>query len=309
MTDHILKALLFSVFLANAALAAHGPARNQPQAVPIATTVPFTVAENIIVVEAEINGVFGNYLVDTGAQAVTLNRPHFESSDIKTAVLGHAMPSGANGIVHDVQGATDLKLTWGEIQIDGLHGLVMDLSHLETSIGVPIAGVIGYNVLERFQIHFDYAAGELTLYSLDENSLPLLKSDLGNPSQITKFDMLGHIPVFPVEIAGYEMRMGLDSGAGGAMLFTKWREKLEGKYEFIERTQLNGADKNVQMGDVVRIDNMRVQNIDYPDMTFRFNDIAGHGGNTMPMDGLLGYEFLKSRPTSINFRRRELTVW
>ena len=303
---------LLQADIADIALAGHPPATEEPQAsedLPAATTVPFTVAENIIVVEAEINGVFGNYLVDTGAQAVVLNRPHFDAANIETVELDHALPMGANGVVLDVKGVVDLELTWGEIRIDGLRGLVTDLSHLETSIGVPIAGLIGYNVLERFQVHFDYAALELTLYSLDENLQPLLRSNLGSPTQTTKFEMMGHIPVFPVEIEGYEMKMGLDSGAGGAMLFTRWREKLEGKYEFIERTELNGGDKNVQMGDVVRIGNMRVQNIDYADMTFRFNDLAAHNDNEMPMDGLLGYEFLKTRPTSINFRRRELMVW
>ncbi|MFT6099028.1 MAG: hypothetical protein ACJAYF_001571 [Arenicella sp.] len=44
-------------------------------------------------------------------------------------------------------------------------------------------------------------------------------------------------------------------------------------------------------------------------MTFRFNHIAAHHGKRMPMDGLLGYEFLKTRPTAINFRTRELMIW
>jgi predicted aspartyl protease len=299
MTRHILKTLLFSLFLINAAAAQ----------LPAATTVPFTIAENLIVVEAEINGVAGNYLVDTGAQAIVLNRPYFESADVDTVTMNHGSPAGANGAVANVQGATNLTLSWGDIQVDDLFGMVADLTHLEASVGVPIVGLIGYNVLERFQIQFDYSAAELTLYSLGEDSQPLAENALGNPAQVTEFDMVAHIPVFPVAIAGYEMRMGLDSGAGGAMIFTRWREKLEGKYEFIERTELNGADKNVQMGDVVRIDNMRVSDIDYADMTFRFNDIASHNGKPMPMDGLLGYEFLKTRPTAINFRTRELLIW
>ena len=299
MTHPILKALFISLFLVTSAAAE----------VPAATTVPFTLAENLIVVEAEINGVAGNYIVDTGAQAIVLNRPHFESANVDTAELRHAAPTGANGAVNDVQLASNLSVSWNDIQIDGLQGLVTDLTHLEASVGVPIVGLIGYNLLERFQIQFDYTAQELTLFSLGEDSQPLVQSELGKPSLVAKFEMMAHIPVFPVAIAGYELRMGLDSGAGGAMLFTRWRDKLEGKYEFVERTELNGADKNVQMGDVVRIDNMRVRDIDYADMTFRFNDIASHGGNPMPMDGLLGYEFLKTRPTAINYRTRQLMIW
>ena len=299
MTQPILKALFISLFLVTSAAAE----------VPAATTVPFTLAENLIVVEAEINGVFGNFLVDTGAQATVLNRPHFEPDDIETVAMDHAPPSGVGGVMQNVQGVVNMELNWGSIQIADLRGIVMDLTHLEKSIGTPVAGIIGYNVLERFQIQFDYAAGELTLFTLDDKSLPMVESALGEPTQVTIFDLVSHIPVFPVQIAGYEMLMGLDSGAGEAMLFERWQATLEGKYEFIKRTELRGGDTNVQMGDVVRIDYMQVQDIDYSDLTFRFNDIAAHNGNSMPMDGLLGYEFLKTHPTAINFRTRTLAIW
>ena len=303
---------LWQAVIADIQLAGHAPAAPKSQsitAVPAATAIPFTLAKNLIVVEAEINGVFGNYMVDTGAQTVVLNSRYFGPDDIETVVMDHAPPSGVNGDMQDVRGALDLTLNWGSIKIEGLRGLVTDLAHLEKSIGVPIVGLIGYNVLERFQIQFDYAAQELTLYRLDDDFRPLVENGLGEPVRITEFDMVSHIPVFPVRIAGYELRMGLDSGAAGAMLFERWQAPLDGKYEFIERTELRGGDKNVQMGDVVRIDNMQVQDIDYPDQTFRFNDIAAYSDESVPMDGLLGYEFLKTHPTAINFRARELLVW
>ena len=304
---------LLQADLADIQLAGHGPQAAVPQTaaagLPTATTVPFTLAENLIIVSAQVNGVFGNYLVDTGAQTMVLNRARFAPGDIDTVTMNHAPPSGVGGAMQDVEGAVDLQLTWGAIRIGDLRGLATDLTHLEESIGVSLTGIIGFNVLERFQIHFDYAAGELTLYSLDDDNRPLEQNGLGEPAQITQFEMVFHIPVFPVQIAGFELRMGLDSGAAGAMLFERWQATLAGQYEFIERTELRGGDRNVQMGDVVRIDNMRLQDIDYADMTFRFNDIAAHSGQTLPMDGLLGYEFLKTRPTAINFRRRELMVW
>lgn len=304
---------LLQADIADIQLAGHAPATEEPKAtavdLPAATTVPFTLAKNLIVVEAEINGIFGNFLVDTGAQAVVLNRRHFGPGDVDTVAMDHAPPSGVGGAMQDVRAAVDLELNWRSIQIGGLRGLITDLAHLEKSVGVPIAGIIGFNVLERFQIQFNYAASELTLYSLDDDFQPLVQSNLGEPTQITEFEMVSHIPVFPVKIAGHEMRMGLDSGAGEAMLFERWQATLDGQYEFIERTELRGGDKNTQMGDVVRIDNMQVQDIDYVDLTFRFNDIAAHNGNSIPMDGLLGYEFLKTRPTAINFRTRELLVW
>lgn len=44
-------------------------------------------------------------------------------------------------------------------------------------------------------------------------------------------------------------------------------------------------------------------------MTFRFNDLASHGDNELPFDGLLGYEFLKTRLIDINFRIGEFYFW
>lgn len=41
------------------------------------------------VADAEINGVSGNYLVDTGAQAIVLNRTRFASGDIETVTMNH----------------------------------------------------------------------------------------------------------------------------------------------------------------------------------------------------------------------------
>ena len=306
---------LLQADIADIQLGGHGatapPAESVSEVLPATTTFPFTLAKNLIVVQAEINGVFGNYLVDTGAQSVVLNRPHFADGDVETVTIDHAIPGGVNGAVQNVKGAANLELKWGAIEIAGLRGIVMDLSHLEKSIGVEVAGLIGYNVLERFQVQFDYAAGELTLYSLDDDAQPLAQNDLGEATIVAEFNMVGHIPVFDVEIAGFDLRMGLDSGAGEAMLFERWQATLDGQYEFVERTELRGGDKGVQMGDVVRIADMQVQELEYSDLLFRFNDIAAFANddNAVPMDGLLGYEFLQARPTAINFRAREVRVW
>jgi predicted aspartyl protease len=301
--------------IADIQLGGHGQQTNTPvpqpeNILPAVTTVPFELADRIIVVQAEINGVTGNYLVDTGAQAVMLNSTRFTKDNLETFELDHPLPKGAGGEIQNVRAARDLELEWGAIRIQGLRGLVTDLTHLEKNLGgIEVMGLIGYNVLEKFQVHFDYAAGELSLFSLDGDNKPILETQLGEPELTVPFDMMGHIPVLPVRIAGQDMKMGLDSGAAGAMIFTKWQKPLTGQYEFIRRDELTGGDTNVQMGDVVRIKNMQLGSRDYADMTFRFNDLAGHKDRPIPMDGLLGYQFLKAQPVAINFRTRSLMLW
>ncbi len=279
-------------------------------ALPDVTTVPFELVDRLIVVQAEVNGVFGNYIVDSGAPTVMLNQTRFAADAIDSFEMNHAAPKGAGGAMTDVKAARGLELSWGAIRMSGLDGLVTDLTHLEENLGgIELAGLIGFNVLEQFQVYFDYAAQELTLIRLDGDNRAVQQSTLGKPDLVVEFELMMHVPVLPVRIAGLDLKMGLDSGAAGGMIFTRWQDELRDEYEFIKRDELTGADHNVQMGDVVRIPNMQFGDLDYNDMTFRFNDLAGHGDFEVPFDGLLGYEFLKTRPTAINFRARELTIW
>jgi hypothetical protein len=276
---------------------------------PAVTSIPFVLADRIIVVQAEINGVAGNYLVDSGAPVVMLNQIHFAPGVLSTMDLDHEPPTGVGGAMHEIRAARDLELNWGSISMNGLRGLVADLSHLEKNLDIPIMGLIGYEVLENFQVLFNYADRSLTLYSLDEYNQPLQESGLGKPELVAFFEKMKHLPVLPVRIGGLDLKLGIDSGAAGAMLFEKWQEPLRGQYEFLERSEMKGADTNVQMGDVVRIDSMQLKGLSYPNMTFRFNDIAGHGARIPPIDGLLGYEFLQARPTAINFRAQQVSIW
>ena len=72
---------------------------------------------------------------------------------------------------------------------------------------------------------------------------------------------------------------------------------------------MRGADKTVRTAVEVRFDSMAVNNVEYEDVVFRFSDILLAGGGKLDLDGMLGYQFLSARPTSINFRAREIGIW
>jgi hypothetical protein len=300
--------------IADIAMAGHGQAptasiNSLNNEMPAITTIPFELVEQLIMVKAEVNGVFGNFMIDTGGQASMLNSTRFAAGTIEVFEMNHAPPSGAGGEILDARGTNNLEISLGGLKVSGARAMVMDMSHMEESIGVELAGVIGFEVLQQFQLYFDYAAQEITLQVLNEQHQPLESLPVGKPEQVVDFEFDRHIPVFPVRIGELDLKVGLDSGASGQMIFTRFQDQLRDEYEFIKRDEMRGADRNVQMGDVVRIPSMELAGISYPDMTFRFNDLAEHGGRPIPYDGLLGYGFLSSRPTAINFQTRQLMVW
>ena len=63
---------------------------------PDQTIIPFELAGRIIVVQAEVNGVAGNFLLDSGAPVIMLNRSYFNDGEITTHPMRHAMPTGAS---------------------------------------------------------------------------------------------------------------------------------------------------------------------------------------------------------------------
>lgn len=304
----ILQADIADIKLAGHSGSSNAPA-NDDGALPDIMRFPFVVQKGQTVVQAAINGVAGNFLVDTGAQATTVNTAHFSEEQAPTVALDHAVPSGVGGALSNVRSAPGLELAWGDARIAGLRGLALDLSHLEASLGIPVVGLIGFDVLERFELHFDYDAGLLTLYRLGDENRPVAADLSGAPRATVAFEMLGHIPVLPARIAGQGLKLGLDSGAADAMLFEKWADALSGDYEFVGIEEMRGADKSVRASPEVRFDALIVDNVEYRDILFRFNDILLASGDTPDIDGLLGYAFLSARPTSINFRRRELRIW
>jgi hypothetical protein len=299
--------------IAEIQLAGHDSPSSQPPVDssdwPDQTVIPFELADRLIVVQAEVNGVAGNFLLDSGAPVIMLNRSYFSAGEIKTLPLNHGMPTGAGGLMSDVESTDNLTLNWGGLEINGQSGLVADLSHLEESVGVSITGLIGYAVLEPFQVQFDYQRKVVTLLRLDDNNQPVSPAFNGAPEAVFKLEMMGHIPVIAVSIGGQDLKMGIDSGAEEAMLFTKWQEPLREHYEFIRRDELKGGDTNIQMGDVVQVDRLQLDSLYYDNMIFHINDIGGETGHVAPFDGLLGYEFIAARPTAINFRTKQLLVW
>ena len=118
--------------------------------------------------------------------------------------------------MNEVRATRGLELEWSGIRMDGLMALVTDLSHLENNLGgIELRGIIGFNVLKKFQMHFDYVNQEITLLALDSAGKPLENPFKTSPEQAVAFEFAGHIPVFPVQIGDLELQMGLDSGAAG----------------------------------------------------------------------------------------------
>lgn len=153
MTTRLLAAALAALCLAP-------PAWADPDARPRTFQVPYRLTNfNHVLVRAKINGKGPyNFIIDTGAPALFVSIPAAEQAGVK---------AGKNG--------------WGTIdrfEIEG--GLVLDKpkARIETPFqlegmngmglaGVELHGMIGYTVLAKYRIEFDFTRNKLAWTPVD----------------------------------------------------------------------------------------------------------------------------------------------
>ncbi len=114
---------------------------------------------NHFVINAKINGIKGRFILDTGAsnscvglEEITLFNLSLEQTNKKAA--------GAGSTNINTQIATDNTLIIKRFKITPLTLVVIDLSHINTALTdhdtLPINGIIGADVLEKYKGIIDY---------------------------------------------------------------------------------------------------------------------------------------------------------
>ncbi len=276
------------------------------ESIPDRMIVPFELYDRLIVVEAEVEGVRGRFMVDTGATAaLTLNSSRFPELAARGKAAQQA-PHGANGEIHGAVTAEASGFRWRQLELENVTVALWDLDHLAAATEIDdLVGLIGYGLLERFLIELDYDGRRLSLSRLDSDGKAvgqLVAADRTIPAE-----MMFHMPVIEVELGGRTLRLGIDSGAEQAMLQTRWVEALGGSYTELGLSQMSGASENRQTGMEVRFDDLIFGGLSYGAMPFRFNDLQFP--HEVKIDGLLGYDFLSRFRTAINLRKGEVLIW
>ncbi len=123
---------------------------------------------NHFVLKAKVNGIYGNFIVDTGAsnscvglQEIDLFKLSLQNSDKKAA--------GAGSTNINTQLSHNNKLSIKQFNINNLSLIIIDLSHINTALeehkSETINGIIGADILKKYKAIIDYQYKALYLKS------------------------------------------------------------------------------------------------------------------------------------------------
>jgi len=258
-------------------------------------TSPFKLIENIIIVKAKLNGYQRNFLFDSGASDLILNKRYLnKKNQIESDKKFHAINSAG-----DLTNTVLKNFNWNGLTLKNKLVNAINFQHLEAALNIKIYGLIGYKQIRDYALHINYKTKQLYMWDGIEETPFKVVNKVG-------FVMHKHIPVFPVTIGNKQFNMGLDIGAAANLLHIKHQKKISKHLKFLTESILSGASEITQKIKVYQLDAMLANKASYKKMKFLFSNIDHLNKTINEIDGLLGYHFLKYRQTIINFPNCEI---
>ena len=284
------------------------PTLSFPEAVvtnPNTIYIPFKLAGRLITVEAKVDTLQGNFVLDTGAERLLLNRRYFGRPSRASASVSAV---GNTGQVLDVDKHWIDTLHWDNLFFKHVQANIMDLSHIERKKHIGLIGIIGYNVFKDFEIFLDFQLMQIVLTRLDKKGQRIDSTAIWEtPIDSIDFKLAKHFIVFKGRVGEASLKFGLDSGAELNLIDRRVRRKIFDQFEIVKRVRMLGAGQNtieVVAGSLKDVyisqqhsDSMRTLITSLSAMNLNFGT---------RLDGVLGYEFLSTRRTLINYKRKKL---
>jgi len=259
--------------------------------------VSFDLVQGGMLVEAEINGVQGVFLFDTGAPTLIVNSAKREGEEATMVSISESYE--AYSIRVDC-------FRWAGIQLRDIEALVLDMSHLEDYYDRELMGVIGFRVFADRELLLD--ASQQRIFVSQVKDFPF--SDLARVDRIIPFSMQGHLPVLEVQLGDSTFRFGFDSGSSGNLIDPKVLEVVSdsGTRE-VRKRKLYGFSTKPQFVPLVTLQSLEVGQVREESMEFLVVDFSQVIENEVLIDGLLGLPFAQDRLISLDYPQNRLVFY
>lgn len=275
---------------------AYSPVPKNGPAEPLSTK--FDLVRGIILVEAEMDGVVSNFILDTGSPMMILNEKSSESSDFQANTL----QGGLSGEWRKIE-----TFTWAGVHKFNMNALSLDISHLEYVTEKPIRGLIGYDFFGDFDLMLDFENKIVTLVPQHYAT----RIEKWNLKAELPFVLEGHIPVIEANIGDVQLRLGLDTGAGTNLLDINRKEEIAPELLApimnASVVGLSAGANSIFAADVLET---TIAGTNYWNMRYVFSDISTLKNlEENNVDGLLGFPFFESGKFTINYGRKVICFW
>ena len=271
--------------------------------------IPIKRVQNLILIEARLDSMVGNFILDTGSPHLVLNKTYFRQG----WKLYDKMAAHAGGVsTSPVMRTRVNNLAIKELFFEKLTADLSNLGHIENHRGIKILGLLGVSLFTDFEMVIDLHKDVMYLHKLDKNGLILAGEKLVKSQPIIKipFKLIQNIITVEVIVYGKKLTLCLDTGAETNTLSNQLPDKVLESFTVSKRMVLlgtNGARTEVLLG---IINEITVGTKSFKNMHAAITGLEDLGqAYGRSIDGMLGSSFLVKGIISINFATKELCMY
>jgi len=268
-------------------------------------TIPFKRAGRLLIIEAQVGDQKGNFIFDTGAPYLVLNRTYFRNYKKRKRAIAGGITGSSSEV--DLVNVDSLKLK--NISYANLAADLVNLGGIENVRGIKILGLLGLNLFKDFELEIDVNKNVLKLYRVDKNG-NCLKAPPPFPCEITQAIRVYDNTIFTdCYIAGKKLRFGFDTGAETNALNSRVNKNVLATISISGRTSLSGVgDDSVEILYGRLNDFKMAENIILGMQTLITNLDGISDAYGTPIDGMLGFDFLAKGVVRINCKQNYLKL-
>jgi len=269
-------------------------------------TIPIKRAGSLIIIEAQLDTMIGNFILDTGAPGLVLNETYFRD-------LPHNYEKetgGLNGSAHSFT-TTVKNLALLDLHYDRLTADVTDLSAIENSKHIKVLGLLGTRLFAKLAITVDLFNNVLYIHKPDDKG-EIMEGErvFSKPDMKTSFKLLDDVMFLRGSIDNNDLWFAFDTGAECNLLDYDNFKKLAHKMRVISRATIAGIGGPGHENAYAAFDNLVIGNYLFKNNHVMFTrlDAIGKAYNST-VDAILGNDFFARGIFTINFVKKEFEMY
>lgn len=276
-------------------------------------TIRFKSASNLIIIPVTINESDTlNFILDTGVRHPIITELPF----VNKLNLNYLMPVQIQGI-GEGEGLTAYRSANNNIKLDNMTAwnqevqMIIDenfqISHM---LGLPVHGLIGFNLFKDYIVKIDYTAEKLILYRPEHYKYRDRKKDIIMPLHLEGNKPFVRTSIVTDEIQEVPVKLLVDTGASDALWLSKNSDERINLPQVHIETFLGKGLSGDLFGVKGRIDGIWVGPLVLPKpiVAFPNSEIIDQLITSNDRNGTLGAEILRRFTVTMDYRNSRLTL-
>ena len=263
--------------------------------------IPLIRAGNLFFIEAEIDGEFGNFLVDLGAPYLVLNSTYFRSSEIDPSYTSITISSETVS----VQRTQVKKLSIFGIQYKNVSADLTDLGTIENKRGIKILGLLGVSLFKDYVFDLDVKKQQLLLYKSSKSSIEQSDQMFTIPLRIQN-----NVLLVKAMAKGVSLNLSIDSGAERNILANTLPSEVYDGMNVLGNSSITDGNGGRSEALLSELKDLTVGDVSLNKMkTLIINLDLISRAYGRKIDGMLGYPFFASGRVVIDFKKKKLVLY